>query len=79
MMYDSATRVMTEGIGHYRFERRGDKERAVIAKNPYPCDFDFGIVTGDVARFAPQGRVVHDDRSPCRKKGADACTYLITL
>jgi predicted hydrocarbon binding protein len=79
IMYDVATGRMAEGIGHYTNERRGDNTIVVTALNPYPCDFDLGIVTGDVERFAPQGRVVHDDRAPCRKKGADACTYVITL
>lgn len=79
VMYDTATGRMLEGIGHYSYERRGANEIAVVGRNPYPCDFDLGILTGDVERFAPTGRVVHDDRSPCRKKGADACTYLITF
>jgi len=79
VMYDVATGRMTEGIGHYVCERRDNTTRVVVASNPYPCDFDLGIVAGDVERFAPQGRVVHNDRSPCRKKGADSCTYVITL
>jgi predicted hydrocarbon binding protein len=79
IMYDAAAGRMAEGIGHYNHERRGDTTIVVVAHTPYPCDFDFGIVTGDVERFAPQGRVVHDDQAPCRKKGADSCTYVITL
>lgn len=79
VMYDIATGRMAEGIGHYSNERRSDNTIVVFAKTPYPCDFDFGLVTGDVERFAPQGRAVHDDRAPCRKKGADSCTYVVTL
>jgi hypothetical protein len=79
VMYDAATGRLTEGIGHYRHERRSDSTLVVTARTPYPCDFDFGIVTGDVERFAQKGRVSHDDKSPCRKRGADACTYVITL
>jgi hypothetical protein len=79
VMYDVATGRMAEGIGHYTNERHRNNTIVVTALNPYPCDFDLGIMTGDVERFAPQGRVVHDDRAPCRKKGADSCTYVITL
>jgi hypothetical protein len=79
VMYDVATGRMTEGIGHYGYERLGDNKIGVTARTPYPCDFDFGVVAGHVERFAPQGRVVHDDQSPCRKSGAESCAYIATL
>jgi len=79
IMYDAATGRMAEGIGHYSYERPNANKMVVVAQTPYPCDFDFGIVTGDVERFGPHGRVVHDDHAPCRKKGANSCTYVISL
>ena len=53
----------------------------VLCSNPYPCEFDFGIVEHTARMFAPKGVVTsvhHDDSQPCRKKGADSCTYRIT-
>ena len=68
-------------IGHYDYQKTGDKEGKMVCNNPYPCDFDRGIVTAAAQKFAPAGVFVtvrHDDSSPCRKKGADSCTYLIS-
>lgn len=54
----------------------------VICANPYPCSFDWGVIEGFAQRFKPPGSIEvvvrHDDASPCRKKGADSCTYLVT-
>ena len=69
-------------IGYYQFEKTGDKSGKMICNNPYPCDFDRGIVDAVARKFKPQDvalvNVKHDDSQPCRKKGADSCTYLIT-
>ena len=69
-------------IGNYRFDKTGDKSGKMICNNPYPCEFDRGIVDAVARKFKPQGvamvNVVHDNSKPCRKNGADSCTYLIT-
>jgi len=68
-------------IGHYAFEKTGEKSGKMVCGNPYPCEFDFGIVENTARMFAPRGVVTsvhHDDSQPCRKKGADSCTYRIT-
>ena len=70
-------------IGHYNLERTREKEVKVHCNNPYPCEFDRGILTSFVRLFKPKGsnkpaRIVHDDSAPCRQKGEDSCTYLIT-
>ena len=68
-------------IGHYAFQRTGVKSGQMVCGNPYPCEFDFGIVENTARMFAPKGTatsVRHDDSQPCRKKGADSCTYRIT-
>ena len=69
-------------IGHYYFRRIADKTVEIVCDNPYPCDFDRGIITAFCNRFPPKGttvkaRVTHDDSRPCRKQGADSCTYLM--
>ncbi len=68
-------------IGHYQFTVTGNQTGKMVCNNPYPCDFDRGIITAMAVRFAPKDtnpKVTHDDSQPCRKKGANTCTYLIT-
>jgi hypothetical protein len=68
-------------IGHYSFTQTGPKSGKMVCDNPYPCEFDRGIVEAVAKKFAPPSAfvtVVHDDSQPCRKKGENACTYQIT-
>lgn len=79
IMFDPNSKKMQEGIGHYGFERIPGKKMIVSeCRNPYPHAFDFGIVSAMAKKFEPQAIVVHDDTKPCRKNGADSCTYVIT-
>jgi hypothetical protein len=70
-------------IGSFRFQRTGEKSVTMVCDNPYPCDFDRGIIMAFCNRFPPKGsvikaKVIHDDSQPCRKRGADSCTYQVT-
>jgi len=55
---------------------------AIVCANPYPCSFDWGVIEGFSQRFKPPGSVDivvrHDDTKPCRKNGAESCTYLVS-
>ena len=67
-------------VGHYRFEILGLDFGRMFCDNPYPCDFDRGILSALAHRFEPPGSLVevrHDEDAPCKKKGADTCTYTI--
>lgn len=64
-------------IGHYHYQPVSEGAIDVICDNPYPSDFDYGIIYGLVKRFRPEGtefKVVREP-SPCRKKGDDICIY----
>lgn len=63
-------------IGYYRFQKTGDREGYVEASNPYPCDFDMGIVEGMARRFAPTAAVRHEE-GECRKTGGSLCRYYV--
>jgi len=80
-LYDPRTKKMREGIGHYRYQELGNRRIRMTCNNPYPCDFDRGIIEAMAQRFKPAGcffvTVKHDDSGPCRKKGADSCTYYV--
>ena len=77
VMFDPATGTMLEGIGHYHCELQGGGTSAhLTCDNPYPCDLDRGIIAGFAARFEPAVSVSHAT-SACRKKGDNACVYLV--
>jgi hypothetical protein len=68
-------------IGHYSFQKTGEESGTMVCGNPYPCAFDSGIIEATARMFAPKGVVTsvkHDDSQPCRQKGGESCTYLIT-
>ncbi|HYQ01017.1 MAG TPA: hypothetical protein VER96_20245 [Polyangiaceae bacterium] len=78
VMFNPETGQMLDGIGHYGYEAASDDDRIVcVCHNPYPCDFDRGIITAMATRFQPLARTVHDNDAPCRKSGADSCTYVV--
>jgi hypothetical protein len=66
-------------IGHYRAERIDDSHIDVICDNPYPCNFDYGIVYGTASIFGRKAEytIVHDEDT-CRQKGDAACIYHVT-
>lgn len=79
ILFNPATGQMMEGIGHYGCEAvPGERKLISRCHNPYPCDFDRGIITTVAKRFGELVMVVHDEAQPCRKKGADSCTYVVT-
>ncbi len=68
-------------IGNYNFLPTGERSGEMNCTNPYPCEFDQGIIEGTMAKFAPAGALLivkHDDARPCRRKGANSCTYLLS-
>jgi hypothetical protein len=69
-------------IGEYRYQGHGLKTAKIICTNPYPCAFDRGIIAAMANRFKPKEtrmvHVKHDDSAPCRLKGQESCTYIVT-
>jgi hypothetical protein len=77
-MFNEKTGEMTEGIGHYEFTGlTGEKSAGMVCENPYPSEFDRGILTAMGRRFQPRLEVRLDTSKPTRTKGADSCTYII--
>jgi hypothetical protein len=70
------------GIGNYQLQRvTRDREVTMVCSDPYPCLFNLGLIDAVAQRFKPKGTVVrveHMSDAPCKAKGAESCTYLIT-
>jgi hypothetical protein len=69
-------------IGNYKYEKINDKTVKIICSNPYPDEFDKGIITAMTRRFKPTGvilvNVKIDESQPIRTKGGDSTTYMVT-
>ncbi|MDD5067352.1 MAG: hypothetical protein PHF84_09935 [bacterium] len=80
VMFNPEKGTMIEGIGHYGFEKIGEKKIKMVCKNPYPCEFDKGIIEAAAKKFST-GEIItvaEDTTLNCRKKGGDVCTYLVS-
>lgn len=80
-LFNPNTGQMKEGIGHYTYKKINDNKIEIICDNPYPCEFDKGIVTALSRRFRPKGTklvIAHDDSKGCRKNGDSSCTYSVS-
>lgn len=80
-LFDPSTGVMREGIGHYQFQSLGANKAAIICDNPYPCDFDRGIVDEMAFMYKPASSrgvtITHTDDALCRNHGGEVCTYIV--
>ena len=69
-------------IGHYIFEKTGAKAGTVTCNNPYPCDFDAGIIESMAKKFKPADSIMvmvsHDQTAGCRKNNGDSCVYKVS-
>jgi len=66
-------------IGHYEFEKTGDRKGKIECKNPYPCRFDRGLIRGVAQAHSPvESFVFLEERGDnCRRRGDDTCTYTV--
>jgi hypothetical protein len=68
-------------IGEYKYEKTGERSAKITCTNPYPDEFDKGIIVTMGKKFAPSGVAVSvkiDDTKPTRAKGSDTTTYLVS-
>lgn len=78
LMLNEQTGEMTPGIGHYAYKGLTSESSAVmVCTNPYPSEFDRGIIIAMGRRFKPGLNVRLDTTQPTRTQGADSCTYII--
>jgi hypothetical protein len=78
-MFDPEQGTLLAGIGDYGCTTVPGERRMIIrCDTPYPCDFDRGILLGFARRFEKTAEIEHMETAPCRKKGKDSCTYMVT-
>lgn len=70
-------------IGSYHYTPTGEREGVMVCNNPYPSDFDYGLIYRTVQKFREDSSsagmtVKRDDTIPNRKTGGDECVYHIT-
>lgn len=68
-------------IGCYKYKKMNDRMGKMLCENPYPCDFDIGIITAMAERFKPADspgiQVLHPPEARCRKRGENGCIYVV--
>ena len=67
-------------IGHYSYQRKGDTEAVLTCNNPYPDDFDKGIITAMCRKFINPAKIKIrvDESKTNRSKGGDSTTFLVS-
>jgi len=64
-------------IGNYKFQAFGEKKGRMLCLNPYPCEFDKGLIEGTIRKFGGKLPIIKHESRSCRSRGADSCTYII--
>ncbi|MFP8954699.1 4-vinyl reductase [Natrialbaceae archaeon A-arb3/5] len=64
-------------IGFYEFEQEGPTEGVMICENPYPCEFDKGLIKGVAKKFADSRVTVEEVGDQCRAEGGQRCEYRV--
>lgn len=65
-------------IGNYKYSQTGERTGRMVCDNPYPDEFDRGIIIAMVRKFSKQNSMVTvtvDPNAPVREKGGDSTTY----
>ncbi len=80
---DQAYRMNHRGgdIGRYAVEVIAPGKARVVCENPYPSDFDRGLIEAVAKRFRPSGSFVaveHESGRPSRKAGGPSCSFLVS-
>lgn len=67
-------------VGFFKIISHDLEEKKIVMQcyNPYPCDFDRGIITAIARMFKTGVRVLVDENKPSRKKGGDESWYIIS-
>lgn len=68
-------------IGSYQAVQTRERQIEMRCENPYPCDFDYGLIYGAAKLYQPADEhilVTHASTGRCRKYGGDTCVYTVS-
>lgn len=68
-------------IGHYLYEKTGERSAKFVCTNPYPDEFDKGIIAAMAKKFGPKIsnlQITIDETKPVRMKGGDSTTFIVS-
>jgi hypothetical protein len=65
-------------IGHYEAKQVDDSTVRVECTNPYPCDFDQGIIKAVGREFSDEFVRVEEIGNTCRNDGDEKCSYEVS-
>lgn len=67
-------------VGFYKMVSHDLEQKKIIMQcyNPYPCDFDRGLITAMGRKFESGVRVVVDQSKPNKKNGGHESWYIVT-
>lgn len=68
-------------IGYYKYEKINERTVKIICQNPYPTDFDKGIIDAMAKKFKPKDsfvKVTLDEKQLVRNKGAESDTFIVS-
>ncbi|WP_205596821.1 hypothetical protein [Halostella salina] len=65
-------------VGFYEFERGDGDEGVMACENPYPCEFDQGLLRGVAEKFTDSFVTVEEVGDGCRSDGGGRCTYRVS-
>ena len=78
VLYNNETGKKLPGIGSYEYQAIDENSALMVCENPYPDEFDHGIITAIARQYIPEAQVEHQDTASCRNKGDKSCTYLVS-
>ncbi len=68
-------------IGSYIYTPTGENSGVMVCANPYPSDFDYGLIYRTVQKFRDASStklmVKRDESKPSRIGGGESCTFLV--
>jgi len=67
-------------IGFYKYKKLGEKYGKMICSNPYPDNFDRGIIMSIIKKYSNKttGRVIIDQSKLTRSRGGQLTTFIIS-
>lgn len=77
-MFDPSTGVLLDGIGNYIYQKKNETSGIMICNNPYPGEFDRGIISAMARKFEPLAEVTLDIAAEAHIQLGDSRSYLIT-